>query len=366
MYSVLGCAISSLVFGIIVIIALLSFPIALFAQRSNFNLKAVEYYGCHWNRACGGSLSMALLASFVIIVHVVLFFKAHRLVGWTAGLAIFLSVLSIIFNVSYSIESIGALRDMEEKISGDTIEWEVLLRSPTNPSVMFQYNLTDWGKWFSDCNDTIAISNLTIEECIGPHFAEQCSQFTLPATAAMFFSCIGGSLSITFFVNPKPLRTLGVLLILSGVALLFALPIYSSVILSRGLAIVYLEICETTSKFSLTVVFAWLTTILIVIGWMLVARFGKGWLGLLLLLAGFLELGTIANFSGITTRGNISPSFQRQMAILTLTAVPHFLIWAALLIMLVIGCLYACFSESDDGYVVVFVKTKDGTWHMLS
>lgn len=362
MCSEFGCSVASLVFGIIVLSGLLAVPAFICLERDDFDLKPVEFYGCHWTRAWGASLGVALLASVVVILHIILFCLDDDLAGWTAGLAMFISFFAFLFNINYWLASRDTLRDMKWRMMDGTIDWEVRVPPIRGNTKEFQYDLVDWGKWFSDCNGT---TNLTVEACITERFTDKYEQYDTTGSAIFFYSCGATLVFLFFFINPDPLVSLAVVLLLAVITSLFGLPVYAATLWNRNLSRLFIDNLGIDSLFEQVLAFSWTTSLLLLLGWILIFLLESGWCTIPLFLAACLEIANVVTIVKIS--GHDLGYFASEWKTLTLTAIPHYILFAIVVLLIIAGFCYLCCcsdsggggaTEAADSYVVVFVQVK--------
>ena len=373
----LGCAISAAVFGFIVISGLLTMPAFLFLKRPHFDIPASELYGCNWTRACAASLGVALLASVVIIAHVVLFFVNSKFAPWTAGVTMFLTLFSLLFNLNYYWATTGSIRDMRDNMQFGDFLWDSSISSGTRE---FSYTLADWGYWYSSCNET---SEDAQQECMAALFKSEADDVLVTAFAIWVYSLTATLFFVFFFINPKPRRTLVILVLLSVFVALFGLPVYSSTLWNRNVTRILLDINLGDSDLFIQVIaFSWTTSLTFFAGWALIAFCKSWWATLPWLMAAALEIANVVAITKISSRMDFKTYMEEMAALqsewktLTMVAIPHFILFAIVVLLFVGGFCYWCCKNGichdhdyptsageRDAYVVVFVRVTRVTYY---
>ena len=367
----MGCAISAAVFGFIVISGLLTMPSFLFVKRPHYDIPASELYGCNWTRASAASLGVALLASAVVIAHVVLFFLKVKLAQWTAGVAMFVSLFSLLFNVSYYLSATGSLRQMQNGMLSEDFMWQSDISSGSR---QFVYTLKDWGYWYESCNET---SDDLQKECMSFLFKREAHDDSVVAFVVFIYSITATLFFVMFLINPKPVRTIVILLLLSVIVSLLGLPVYSATLWNRNLSRLLLEIqMDGADYFVQVIAFSWTTTLLFFAGWALIVRCKSGWATVPWLMAAALEIANVVAItkasSRIASKTAIAEmaALQAEWTTLTRGAIPHFILVALVVLLFFGGLCYWCCKQNicshdhvyygeegeRDAYVVVFVK----------
>ena len=74
------------------------------SRYKEFDMKPSEYFGCNFKRAIIVSLFIAILACISIIIYYIVLCVDIKIGGWAAGVAVFMSFLSFLFNMSSVVQ----------------------------------------------------------------------------------------------------------------------------------------------------------------------------------------------------------------------------------------------------------------------
>lgn len=335
---------------IVTMTACLVLPGWMLSRSKDFNIKPVDYYGCNFNRAAIVSLSIAILTCITLVIYYIVLCLSTETGGYFAGAAVFMGLLTFLFSICYSNSMKSTLGTMKDLVRAAQIEWTVNISYKDRH---YQYNYRDWGHFYEECatdhgqdpsqEPPSGLPTYEINHCIGLRFSGKAVKY-LDDIQLFIYVSIATWAFLLFFVNGQPIRTLRVLILLTFTVSLCALPIYASALYNRDLQRIIIESSGSKQIFKNLLGISWATTILLVLGVILTAVTDIGVGPVLIVLGLIIEIANVVMIGKLTRKG--MKKLMREYYDLTLTGIPHYMLFALFLLVLVIS---VCQSVRKDG-----------------
>ena len=338
-YGVWGC-----ILGAIVITGLLMTPSYILNWMDDFAIKPFVYAGLDYKRAGIVSICMALLASLFIIGHTVLMFLSPTITPMTAGYVLLICFMSVLFSNMYmmDIESTQSRIQREYNETG-----EVMLGRSVGRFDTWEFHKEDWGPYYEPCQ---SISGTKLHHCIGDAFDSKSREFSrkykLVGYCHLGFACC----FILYLVNPKPLKTIGVFVVMFVLMSLWVLPIYMSALKTRSPSKIALDECVKDPYVTMILAFAWCTAItsIAIIAFSIFEKMH----GAVVASIGFVafDIALVVYMYKLSKDGDIGncgPFHNREMEVLPLLGVPQYIV-TGIVGLAAVAMLCMCLCSGGD------------------
>ena len=331
------------------------------SRYKEFDMKPSEYFGCNFKRAIIVSLFIAILACISIIIYYIVLCVDIKIGGWAAGVAVFMSFLSFLFNMSYFNSMTTAMSNINAAMD-DYLRMDWTFEASYQDRT-YSFDHRDWGHWYTDCAvkygqdpsqepESVRTVN-EIHNCMDYNFARGTAKWMNDGDLFYVLSFMSMGF-LFFFANGKPKRTVKVFFVLAATCGLLALPIYCATLYNRTYPRICIEASGLKKTYKNLLGISWATTILLDIG-TIVEVTAEHWIAQLAFIAGILL--EVVNFImiGKLTKGGME-SAMREYNDLVLSGIPHYIVFALFILVVVIavckeicqgGCAETHYSSSS-------------------
>lgn len=278
----------------------------------------------------------------------------------TAGYVWLLWFLSMLFSDVYRMDIVDTQGSIIHAINRSDVNWAASIRDYDHE---WSYDREDWGSSYEICKH---LTKRELDECVGEAFTEKAFRFQKNGRVILWIH-LGFSLAaILYIFNRSPLKTVIVFLALTVILSLWALPIYTSTLKNRDPSRIKMKRCADGGHLTGIEALAWCAAFASVA---IIAFSIPGILyGVVISALAFLgfSIGVVVCMIKFhKSRGKFSECqsdfHEREVFVLTLVAIPHYMVTGALALVVAGYILYICCctdSDSSTDSVTVIYRVR--------